>query len=145
MQLVTSVVVKRPLHETWAFLSALENAPKWDRSVARAALISPSMEVGALVETTAPSGMTQRFRVDELTPPHRLRFSLLEQRYFRAAELAFELASDGAGTRIVHRITLAVRLRWLVLVPVLRLVQRRALGADLESLRRALDEGDTPR
>jgi hypothetical protein len=37
--------------------------------------------------------------------------------------------------------SLALRLRWAILIPVLALFTKRALAADLDSLRRAIDEG----
>ena len=69
MRMTSSVVVKSDLERVWAFLSNESNAPRWDRSVARADLISSPL-----------------------------------------------------------------------LIPVLALF-KRALGADLDSLRRAIDEG----
>jgi hypothetical protein len=42
--------------------------------------------------------------------------------------------------RITHEIAIALRLRWAILIPVLALFNKRALGADLDSLRRAIDE-----
>ena len=142
MHLTSSVIVKSDLEAAWAFLSNERNAPRWDRSVARAEIVSePPLRVGSIVQTTAPSGMTQQFRVDELSPPSVLRFSLLHSQWFRTAQLSFILTPVEEGVRISHEIVLTLRRRWAILVPVLALVQKRALGADLDSLRRAIDEG----
>jgi hypothetical protein len=43
--------------------------------------------------------------------------------------------------RITHEIALALRFRWAILIPVLALFNKRALATDLDSLRRAIDEG----
>ena len=113
MHMTSSVVVKSDLERAWAFLSNERNAPRWDRSVARADLISP---------------------------PHVLRFSLLRSAWFRTAQLSFTLTSDDHGVRITHDIDIALRFRWAILGLVFALFNKRALGADLDSLRRAIDE-----
>jgi hypothetical protein len=142
MHMTSSVLVKSDLETAWAFLSNERNAARWDRSVARADLMSPPpLRVGSIVQTTAPSGMTQDFRVDEFSPPHVLRFSLVRSQWFRTAQLSFTLAADEGGVRISHEIAVALRFRWAILVPVLALTNRRALAADLDSLRRAIEEG----
>jgi hypothetical protein len=43
--------------------------------------------------------------------------------------------------RITHEIAVAFRFPWTILIPVLAVFNRRALAADLDSLRRAIDEG----
>jgi len=90
MHMTSSVLVKSDLETAWALLSNERNAARWDRSVARADLMSPPpLRVGSIVQTTAPSGMTQDFRVDEFSPPHVLRFSLVRSQWFRTAQLSF--------------------------------------------------------
>src|SRR5215510_8871941 len=113
MHMTSSVLVKSDLDRAWAFLSNERNAPRWDRSVARADLISPPpLRVGSIVRTTAPSGMTQEFRVDEISAPSVLRFSLMQSPWFRSAQLSFTLAAVEHGVRITHDITLTLRFRW---------------------------------
>ena len=143
MQMTSSIVVRSDLETVWAYLADERNAPRWDRSVARADLVSPPpLGVGSVVRTTAPSGMTQEFRVDEISAPHVLRFSLLQSPWFRRAQLSFTLAAVEEGVRITHDIALALRFGWAALLfPILSLFNRRALSADLDSLRRALEEG----
>jgi hypothetical protein len=142
MQMTSSVLVKSNLERVWAFLADEKNAPRWDRSVARADLVSPPpLRVGSIVQTTAPSGMKQEFRVDEISAPHVLRFSLVRSLWFRTAQLTFTLAPVDDAVRITHDIAVAFRFPWALLVPVLALFNKRALATDLDSLRRALDEG----
>jgi hypothetical protein len=142
MHLTSSVLVKSNIEHAWAFLADESNAARWDRSVARAALVSaPPLGVGSIVQTTAPSGMKQEFRVDEISAPHVLRFSLLRSPWFRSAQLTFTLASVEDGVRITHEIAITFRFPWRILIPVLALFNKRALAADLDSLRRAIDEG----
>lgn len=142
MRMTSSIVVKSDIDAAWAFLADQNNAPRWDRSVARAELLSPPpLRVGSIVQTTAPSGMIQEFRVDEISPPTVLRFSLLRSPWFRAAQLSFILSPAEHGVRISHEIVIKLRFLWAILIPVLALSKKRALGADLDSLRRAIDEG----
>ncbi|MFT3842133.1 MAG: SRPBCC family protein [Myxococcaceae bacterium] len=139
MKIVSSIVVRRALPEVWSFLCDPRNSPKWDRSVGSANLLSEKMAVGARVETRSPAGKRQTFRVDELASP-RLRFSLERSPMFRSAQLVFNLEEVDGGTRIEHVIEMQFRLYALPLMAVVKLTQRKALGTDLEYLRRALDE-----
>src|SRR5262245_48232773 len=142
MHMTSYVVVKSDIESAWAFLSDERNAPRWDRSVARADLVSaPPLRVGSIVRTTAPSGMTQEFRVDEISPPHVLRFSLLHSAWFRAAQLSFILTPVEHGVRITHDLAIALRFRWAFLIPILALFNKRALASDLDSLERAIEDG----
>jgi len=142
MHMTSSVVVKSDLESAWTFLADERNAPRWDRSVARADLVSERpLRVGSIVRTTAPSGMQQEFRVDEISAPHRLGFSLVRSSWFRTAQLTFTLAPVENAVRITHEIAVTFRFPWTILMPVLALLNRSALSADLDSLRRAIDEG----
>src|SRR5262245_36507248 len=142
MQMTSSVLVNSNLDRAWAFLANERNAARWDRSVARADLVSPPpLRVGSIVQTTAPSGMKQEFRVDEISAPRVLRFSLVRSPWFRTAQLTFTLAPVEDGVRITHEIVIGFRFPWAILIPILALFNKRALAADLDSLRRAIDEG----
>jgi hypothetical protein len=134
--------VKSNLERAWTFLADESNAARWDRSVARADLVTPPpLRVGSIVQTTAPSGMRQEFRVDEIAAPHVLRFSLVRSPWFRTAQLTFTVAPVDDAVCITHEIAVTFRFPWTILIPVFALVNKRALAADLESLRRALDDG----
>ena len=121
----------------------LRNAPKWDRSVARAILASDGpIGTGAIVETTSPRGKRQSFLITAFEPPRLLHFRLLRSPLFRVADLTFSLDGVESGTRITHEIQ--VRLRpWLapLLLPILALTGRRALATDLGFLRQSLETG----
>ncbi|MCA9839616.1 MAG: SRPBCC family protein [Trueperaceae bacterium] len=140
--MTSSVLVKSSHENTWAFLVDESNAPRWDRSVVRSELVSPPpLQLGSIVRTTAPSGMKQEFCVEELSEPHVLRFSLVRSRWFRQAQLSFTLLPVGDAVCITHDIKVTFRFPWSVLIPVLALFNKRALAADLDALRRAIDEG----
>jgi hypothetical protein len=142
MHMTSSVIVKSDLESAWAFLADETNAARWDRSVARADLLSaPPLRAGSIVQTTAPSGMKQEFCVDEISAPRVLQFSLLRSPWFRTAQLTFTLAPVDDGVCITHEIAVAFRFPWTILALILALLKKRALGADLDALRRAIDEG----
>ena len=142
MHMTSSVRVKSNLESAWTFLADESNAARWDQSVARADLVSPPpLRVGSIVQTTAPSGRKQDFRVDEISPPHVLKFSLVRSPWFRTAQLTFTLTPVEDAVCITHEIAVAFRFPWTILIPVLALLNKRALAADLDSLRRAIDEG----
>jgi len=142
MTITSTIGVARNRDDVWAFLADLRNAPKWDRSIARATLTSNGpLGTGAIVETTSPGGKRQSFRVITFEPPRLLTFRLLRSPLFRSADLTFRLETADAGTRITHEIQVQPRVWLLILVPVLNLIGRRALSTDLDYLRRSLEEG----
>ena len=143
MTIVSTIVVRRNPDEVWSFLADLRNAPRWDRSIARATLLSSNGPIGpgAIVETTSPGGKRQSFRIIAFEPPRLLTFRLLRSPLFRLADLTFRLEAVNGGTMITHEIHVRVRLWLLILVPVLSLIGRRALATDLNYLRRSLEEG----
>lgn len=142
MTITSTIVVTRSRDDVWSFLADLRNAPRWDRSIARATLTSnDAIGIGAIVETTSPGGKRQSFRVMAFERPRLLTFRLLRSPLFRSADLTFRLEAADAGTRITHEIHVRVRPWSLVLLPVLSLIGRRALSMDLDYLRRSLEEG----
>ena len=142
MILTSSIVVRRPLDDVWTFLTSLHNVPKWDRSIARAVqTTSGPMDVGAVVETTSPSGKRQSFRVTVFDRPRRLAFRLLRSPLFRSAELIFTLEGTDGGTRVTHQIDMRARLVFAWLFAVFGMVGRGALATDLDYLRRSLEDG----
>jgi hypothetical protein len=139
MQLSSSIIVPQDIRQVWRFLSDPLNAAVWDRSVAEVIPLSTApVGVGYEATTVAPSGKRQRFRITRYDAERALAFVLLESRMFRRAELSFHLDGVSDGTSILHRIEL--NLRTPLLAPVLRLASRKALGTDMEYLRRALDQ-----
>jgi uncharacterized protein YndB with AHSA1/START domain len=143
MTITSTIIVTRTREDVWSFLADLRNAPKWDRSIARATLTSNGpVGTGATVETTSPGGKRQSFRIIAFERPRLVRYRLLRSPLFRLAVLTFSLEPAAAGTKITHEIRLRLR-PWLapLLLPVLGLIGRRALSTDMSFLRRSLEEG----
>ena len=138
----STIIVSRNRDDVWSFLTDLENTPRWDRSIARATLIANGpIGIGAIAETTSPGGKRQSFQITAFEPPRLLTFRLVKSPLFKSADLTFRLETVDAGTRITHEIDLHARPLLVVVLPVLRLLSRRALSTDLEFLRRSLEEG----
>jgi hypothetical protein len=109
----------------------------WDKSVASIEPVGTArVGLGWEGVTTAPSGMRQNFRISTWEPPTSFAFRLQQSSMFREAVLSFHLEQAGDEVRILHRLDL--RLRNVLLYPVLRLTAKRALGADLQSLKNCL-------
>ncbi|MEU8663796.1 SRPBCC family protein [Actinoplanes philippinensis] len=140
MQLRASTVVEHGVEQVWDFLGdPVVTTPLWDRSVA--AVVPRSavpVGVGWEATTVSPSGKRQDFRVTAYDPGRRLSFALLTSAMFKRADLTFQLTRTPSGTRIDHVLDLELRIP--LLGPVLRLTSKRALGTDLDLLKKALAE-----
>ena len=143
MSIVAEILVPQSLPDVWAFLSEPRNSLLWDKSVAAIEASTPGpVGLGWEGVTTAPSGMQQNFRISQWEPEHSFAFQLLESSMFSTAELGFQLEQTDSQVRITHRLDLD--LRNPMLYPILKLTSKRALGSDLESLRRWLDKTYPP-
>lgn len=141
MQLTSTIIVKQNIEQVWEFLSNPLNANKWDKSVARVILPESGFTgLGSVVDTIAPSGMRQSFVVSEFQPPDLFNFRLLKSSMFRNADLMFLMEKVTDGTKITHEINFKLRPGSLFLYPILLLTNRKALGRDMEYLRKALEE-----
>jgi uncharacterized protein YndB with AHSA1/START domain len=142
MTITSTILVRRNRDDVWSFLTDLQNTPKWDRSIARATLISSGpIATDAVVETMSPGGKRQSFRITAFERPRLLAFRLLRSPLFKSADLTFSLESADAGTRITHEIRVRVRPLLVAVLPVLHLIGRRALSTDMDFLRRSLEDG----
>lgn len=140
MKIHSTVIVKRALAPTWAFVSDPRTAPKWDRSIASVELVTAEpVGVGTIVTTTAPSGSRQSFQITDFKPDTVLSFKLLASNIFRTASLRFLLHPVAEGTRITHEIDFTLSVRALLLYPILMLTYEKALATDLELLKRAIE------
>lgn len=134
MRIEAEVLVPQALADVWDFLSDPKNSELWDKSVESIEPVDTRPAgLGWEGTTTAPSGMRQSFRISRWEPPKTFAFQLQQSSMFREAELSFHLEQTAGEVRILHRLDL--QLRNALLYPVLRLTAKRALGADLQSLK----------
>lgn len=140
MQLTSVITVNRNVKQVWEFLSNPLNSSKWDKSIASVVLPEQGFTgLGCTVETIAPSGMRQSFRVAEFQPPRFFKFKLLKSSVFKEADMSFLLEKVSEGTKITHTINFKLRFRSLLLYPVFLLTSKKALGTDLGYLKKALE------
>lgn len=141
MRLTTSITVPQSIDQAFDYLSNPYNSNKWDRSILSVNLPSGVFSgVGTVVNTVAPSGMKQSFVVTEFSPPTSFKFRLLKSPIFKLAELGFVFEVIEGKTKITHTIVLEFHFWALFLYPVLMFTNKKALGADMEYLRKGLDE-----
>lgn len=141
MRFTTSITVPHSIDQAFNYLSDPYNSNKWDRSIQSVDLPGGAFSgVGTIVNTVAPSGMKQSFMVTEFSPPTSFKFRLLKSPMFKLAELIFLFEETEGHVKITHIIELRFRFRALFLYPVLLFINKKALGTDMEYLRKGLDE-----
>ena len=152
MHLESSIVIRRPPEQVWAFLGEVSNIPRWDRGVAGVERTSPGpMGVGSEFATLAsatrhdgePARGRMSYRIAEVDPD-RQRCSVQltsadgNARYFKQASWTFWTAAVPGGTRLSCSADFALRARYLILAPVLYLM-KGAIHADLVRLKLAIE------
>lgn len=140
MKLTSTIIVKQSVDQVWNFLSDPQTSNKWDKSVDHVILPESGFTgLGCVVETVAPSGRKQSFRITEFQPPSFFKFRLLKSSEFKDAELSFLIEKVAEGTKITHEINFKLHFHSAFLYPVLLLTSKKALGKDLGYLKNALD------
>src|SRR5215831_2767964 len=148
MRLRAEVIVRRTPAEVAAFLGDVRNIPSWDRGVA-AVRTAPDAQpgVGFAFETLGHPGAAgaedgrMAYEVSAVGPEGstlRLTSTSGNARYFRDAAWHCRLDPVPEGTRLTCVAEFTLRWRYLFLAPILYLM-RRAIRADLERIRRALE------
>ena len=136
------VQIDRSPEQVWSFFEDISNLPKWDRGVARVELTSGSGGVGSTFDTVGHGERGRMsYRITEVDPRHHYRV-VTHSGFFKEAQWCFRLELVGSGTRVICTTDFSLRPRYLFLAPVLLLVTRRgAIRADLEHLKRVLEDG----
>ena len=140
MQFESEIVAAKTLQEVVRFFAEPTNLARWDKSVAQ--VIPTSAEpgiVGFTFDTIAPSGMRMSYRIIAHEPDRSTHIELTSSPIFRRAVWHMQLDPVPLGTRITCRIDFRLRPHFLFLIVPLLLTQRRALRADLRSLKAVLE------
>jgi carbon monoxide dehydrogenase subunit G len=99
-----TTVIDRPIEEVFAFLADGENDPKFSPRVLEIAKTTDGPPgVGTVYASTVKdAGMkTKReFRLTEFEPPTRIRWAEQSKNLVTASEGGYDLAPEGAGTRL---------------------------------------------
>jgi hypothetical protein len=151
MLLETNVVIRRSPEEVWAYLGDVDNVAQWDRGVAGVEVTSPNAPgIGFEFATLARSSRTavdkdwgrMSYRITDTDPARGCTVQLTSTsgnaRFFKNAEWRFRVVSDPAGSKAFCAAYFKLRFPWQILAPMF-LSMKRAIHADLESLRRRIE------
>jgi carbon monoxide dehydrogenase subunit G len=102
-------LIDRPIEEVFAFLADGENDPKFSPRVLEIAKTTDGPPgVGTIYASTVKdAGMkTEReFKLTEFEPPTRIRWAEISKNLVTASEGGYDLAPEGAGTRVtIHNV-----------------------------------------
>jgi carbon monoxide dehydrogenase subunit G len=99
-----TVVIDRPIEEVFAFLADGENDPKFSPRVQEIAKTTDGPPgVGTVYASTVKdAGMTTKreFEITEFQAPTRIRWAERSRNTVTAPEGGYDLAPEGAGTRV---------------------------------------------
>src|SRR3954471_9671854 len=99
-----TVVIDRPIEEVFEFLADGENDPKFSPRVQEIAKTTDGPPgVGTVYASTVKdAGMTTKreFEITEFQPPARIRWAERSKNAVTAPEGGYDLAPEGAGTRV---------------------------------------------
>ena len=146
MNTKTSILIDRPIDEVFAYVSNVENMPRWVSGVRRVRLLSKKTKAGARFSAEYVQGMRSSaidFKVVEFEPP--VRFSATSERGpfsfpFRGT---FEFRAVGDATEVISDVdtgeeSLATRLADLLFGPIIRRSFQKRLQAELQALKASL-------
>jgi uncharacterized protein YndB with AHSA1/START domain len=135
-----TVMIARPIEDVFAFLSDLENIPKWNYAIVETRKVSEGpVGVGTTYQQvrSVPSRSEERLEITTYNPPRQLE--LRGQLGLFRSRLFYALDATGEGTRVTN--TVEVRLsgpgRLLGRLAVPRV--REAVAANLRKLKELLE------
>ncbi len=144
MHFEESINVAKSPEEIWEFFEDVNNLPRWDRGVARVEVTSGREVhpdgVGFAFDTI---GHGERGRmsyvITELSRYHSST-TVTHSGYFKEARWRFVLEPIETGTKVVCEVIFTLRLRYLLLAPVLLAASGRgAIRKDLENLKHVVE------
>lgn len=151
MLLESSISVRRPPGEVWAYLGDVSRISAWDRGVSSTKIASttPTGEVFEFDTLAHPRGKSgdgswgkMSYRITETDPIRGCTVQLTSTsgnaRYFKCAEWRFRVEPEPGGSRIFCAAVFRLKWRYLILAPVL-LSMEKAILKDLEQLKRRLE------
>jgi uncharacterized protein YndB with AHSA1/START domain len=146
--LESTVTIRRPVEDVWAFMIDLFNSPRVRGMTLGARKVSPGpIGLGTVVDNrTVLLGFEthMRFTVLEWDPPHAVVASMSGP-FLRSGRVTTELTATSEGTRRVSRLDLELSPAGILLWPLLgRLLRRDQAGNDrrLKELLEASPSGD---
>jgi carbon monoxide dehydrogenase subunit G len=135
-----TVMIARPIQDVFAFLSDLENIPKWNYAIVETRKVSEGpVGLGTIYQQvrSVPSRSEERLEVTAYDPPRHLE--IRGQLGPFLSRLSYALDGTGEGTRVTNSVELELRGpgRLLGRVAVPRV--RDAVAANLRKLTELLE------
>jgi uncharacterized protein YndB with AHSA1/START domain len=135
-----TVMIARPIEDVFAFLSDLENVPKWNYAIVETRKVSAGpVGVGTVYHQvrSVPSRSEERLEITAYTPPRKL--ALQGQLGPFRSRLFYALDATPEGTRVTNTVEVELRGpgRLLARVAVPRV--REAVAANLRKLKELLE------
>jgi carbon monoxide dehydrogenase subunit G len=135
--------IDRSIEQVWTFFENVENLPRWDRGVARVEWKSGDGGVGSTFDTIGHRERSRMsYRVTEAVSPRHYAV-VTDSGYFSHAEWHFALAPATTGTEVTCSVDFALRTRYSLLAPVLKLFGGAGMRTDLDRLKLVV-EADQP-
>jgi uncharacterized membrane protein len=143
MSTKNSIVINRPIDEVFAYVSNVENMPRWVSGVRRARLLSKKLKAGAKFTAEYAEGWRNArvdFSIVEFDPPRRFVAKSERGQFSFPFRGTFEFRAVDDGTEVISDIdtggdSLADRLADLLFGPLVRRGFQRRLQAELQALR----------
>ena len=135
-----TVVITRPIEEVFAFLSDLENVPKWNYAIVETRKVSEGpVGQGTVYRQvrSVPNRSEERLEVTALTPPSHLEIQ--GQLGPFPSRLSYSLDALPEGTRVTNSVELELRGPGRVLGRVAVPRVRDAVATNLRKLKELLD------
>ena len=140
-----TIVVQRPLHEVFAYVSEFSHVEEWDPAVARAARQTPGAPaVGSEYQVEMNAGFSLHYRVVEFEENSRMLMTVDSRLFTAVEEILFEATGEGTLVRYIARFDFPTPLAALnrVCPAALRRVGKSAMAGLREALE---DDFEAPR
>jgi uncharacterized membrane protein len=143
MNTKNSIVIDRPIDEVFAYVSNVENMPRWVSGVRKARLLSRKLKAGARFTTEYAEGLRNAridFSIVEFDPPRRFVAKSERGQFSFPFRGTFEFRSVDDGTEVISDIdtggeSLGDRLVELLFGPLVRRGVQRRLQEELKALK----------
>lgn len=146
MNTKNSIVIDRPIDEVFAYVSDVENMPRWVSGVRKVRLLSKKVKAGARFSAEYAQGMRNsaiNFKVADYEPPVRFAATTERGPFSFPFRGTFEFRSLGDSTEVISDVdtgdeSVATRLANLLFGPFIRRGFQRRLDEELAALKSSL-------
>jgi carbon monoxide dehydrogenase subunit G len=144
MEFSNAITIERPPHDVFAFVSDLENVPKWNYAIAETRKASEGpVTVGTTYRQvrSLPNRSEETLRVTEFEPDRRFAFEGGLGPF--EGTLTYELEEIGGSTRLTNKADLEARGIAKLAAPIASGRVRGAVAENLETLKQLLERQAT--